>query len=103
MPALVNVQTPPAVPLGMSALAEGPDPQSSVAVNVSSVPGSVNVVETGTVTPPAVRAIGAPGTTNGDTVGATLAIVAVVRAVSTPPWPSATASMMSYDPLSAYT
>jgi hypothetical protein len=50
---------------------------------------------TGTDTPAGVRASGVSGRENASSDGATFEIVAVVRAVSTPPRPSSTASMIS--------
>src|SRR3569832_2551416 len=79
-----------------------PLPQSSAAVCVSSVPGSVKLDEMGTVTPAGVRASGVDGIEKLPSDGATFEIVAVVRAVAAPPRPSSTVRTMSYAPLSAY-
>ena len=61
----------------------------------------MNLAETGTFTLPPPSANGVVERENGANFGATFAMVAVVRAVSTPPRPSSTATMTLYEPLSA--
>src|SRR5262249_61823370 len=81
-PALENEQALLASSPTTSDCAVTPLPQSSDAVCVSTVPGSVKLDETGTVTPPGVRPSGVAGMEKAASDGATFEIVAVVRAVS---------------------